>query len=182
MNICECVCGFFFYITYFFLTMIYCVGLLGIVDYLSASLEEELDITFLVAARVVSFALWLFSIIYACLCVIGSCLGFLNEVIAKMIGLIMLIIIHLFFISFCVANCVIIIWWYKLSSDINRYNDSTTNSTINIGIGISACQVAIVIYGIKVIICVCKKEANNNACYTACKKACKRKDIEMVGM
>ena len=82
------------------------------------------------------------------------------------IGLTILIIMNTFHVSFFVANCVIVIWWFILL--IN----SISNIFIPIiGTGISVCQVILIVYGIIVFYYMCTSP-----------EACKRKDIEMVGM
>ena len=149
----------------------------NIVNIISGSLEQGLDIIFSIITCLVSFATGLFNIAYVFCFLFGSILGERKEREYRVIGLIMVIVINTILILFFVANCSIVIWWFNLP--IN--NEASTFIPV-FAIAISVCQGLLIGYAIISICLICEKLDAVDACRKACKNARERKDIEMVGM
>ena len=165
MKDCIRSCGCF--LSLYIIGIVEFLSIINIVISISVSLEQGPDLVFSIITCIVSFVICLFNIPCACCCLCCSFTIMLEKSKDGAIGLTILIIMNTFHVSFFVANCVIVIWWFILP--INSI--SNRNIVPIIGTGISVCQVILIVYGIIVMYYMCTSP-----------EACKRKDIEMVGM
>ena len=103
-----------------------------------------LNRTFLLTAFVVCLALFLFSVTYGVVSVIGSILGLLHRDSIRKIGFVMLILINIALIPFFVANItIVVVWFYSIDGFEYSYFIIPC-----LGIAIGCCQCCMFVYSI----------------------------------
>ena len=110
---------------------------------------------FFILSFVFYYLLFLFTLLYAVMIVIGTILGFFSQVRIRKIGVTILIITNLIILPFIVINCVLIYFAFKLDD-----NSQILTFPAYFSIAVSVCQCILFVYSICHIIVICKSFRN----------------------
>ena len=121
-------------------------------------LNTNVEKFFILSSFVFYYLLFLFTLLYAVMTVIGTILGFFSQIRIRKIGVTILIITNLIILPFIVVNCVLIYFAFKLD---NKYSNSTLLPLpAYFSIAVSVCQCILFVYSIFHIIVICTSFRN----------------------